>query len=100
MALIIIDQNAEYTWDVDSEILMKLLDHIMRQIDPRSAFHELLFAAKRHGKLAFYQLGHEQKQLFEEHAKSYQASSEEDQHTVTRLIDMLEFSKNFDPALA
>ena len=99
MATIIIDQNAEYTWEVDNDLLKKVLDFVMRRLDPRSAFHELLFASKNYGNLSFYQLGTEQKDIFQTHILEYQSQeglSEEEQKGVKRLVDMLEFSKNFD----
>lgn len=99
MATVIIDQNQEYIWDVPDAILAKVIDHVMRRIDATSAFHDLLFASRNYGNLAFWQLGSEQKDLFAHHVNDYAETTElneEEQKIIQKLKDMLEFSKNFD----
>ncbi|MCA9835875.1 MAG: hypothetical protein KC422_03135 [Trueperaceae bacterium] len=102
MATIIIDQMGEYIWQVDDDILKHVIDHVMRHIEARSAFHELLYASRTYGNLAFYQLGPEQKDRFEalinDFAQANPDLGEEEQKTVKKLIDMIAFSRNFDTA--
>lgn len=100
MATIIIDQHSEYVWQVDDEILKKVIDYVMRHIEARSAFHELLYASKTYGNLAFYQLGAQQKDRFEALIKEYLSVTEnldeESKKTISRLADMIAFSRDFD----
>lgn len=100
MATILIDQMGDYIWQVDDEILKNVVEHVMRHVEARSAFHELLYASKTYGNLAFYQLGPEQKDRFEELVKDYDEAhpdlSEEERKTVRKLADMIAFSKDFD----
>ena len=99
MATVFIDQNHEYVWDVPDDILTKVIDHVMRRIDATSAFHDLLFASRNYGNLEFWQLGTEQKDLFARHVGDYLAINDldaEEQKIITKLKDMIEFSKNFD----
>ncbi len=102
MATVLIDQMGDYIWQVDDEILKKVVEHVMRHVEPRSAFHELLYASKTYGNLAFYQLGSEQKNRFEELVKGYAEAnpelSEEEKKTVRKLADMIAFSRDFDIA--
>jgi hypothetical protein len=102
MATILIDQMGDYIWQVDDDILRNVVEHVMRHVEARSAFHELLYASKTYGNLAFYQLGPDQKDRFEELVKGYAEAnpelSPEELKTVRKLVDMIAFSRDFDIA--
>lgn len=71
MATIVVDSKQEYLWNVSDDILNSVLDFVLDKLDRTTPFYDLLYIGRNAGRVAFYDLGHEQKQLLKTHVKTF-----------------------------
>jgi hypothetical protein len=71
MATIVVDTKQEYLWNVSDEVLSAVLDYVLDRLDRTTAFYDLLYIGRNAGRVAFYELGTEQKNLLKTHVKTF-----------------------------
>jgi hypothetical protein len=105
VATVIVDQRAEYIWNVPDPVLSGVLEYVMQQLDSTSPFYDLLYASKLSGNLEFHRLGEQQRTLFEDAVKkmhgekqSQMDTSNEEQNNevkkIQQLVGLIEFAKS------
>jgi hypothetical protein len=84
MATIVVDTNQEYLWNVSDEVLSGVLDFVLDKLDRTTAFYDLLYISRNAGRVAFYELGAEQKNLLKKHVKTFYASKQQQLGTMSK----------------
>ena len=101
MAVVMVDRLGEFVWQVPDEVLGRVLDYVMRKVDPTSPFHDLLHAAKMYGKLELFQLSEEKQANFEKlvgecyEQQVAELGDNEETKKVKQLVDLMVFSREF-----
>lgn len=86
MATIVVDTKQEYLWNVSDEVLSGVLDFVLDKLDRTTAFYDLLYIGRNAGRVAFYELGAEQKSLLKKHVKTFYESKQQQLATMSQEV--------------